>query len=79
MAHPRVLAADRHESLERIMEVITEHGDASKVERIFREPGQVEAKSSYIFAAMFEAFSEIVVEQEARISELESQLLATSK
>jgi hypothetical protein len=79
MAHPRVLAAARHQALTRTTEVISELGDAEKVERILREPGKVEAKSSYIFAAMFEALSEIVVEQEERIAELEGQLLATSK
>jgi hypothetical protein len=79
MAHPRVLAKARHEALARTTEVIASLGNAEKVERIFREPGQVEAKSTYIFAAMFEAFSEIVVEQESRIAELEGQLLATSK
>jgi hypothetical protein len=79
MTAPRVLAAERHKGLTRTTEVISELGNAEGVERILRESGKVEAKSSYIFAAMFEAFSEIVVEQEARINELESQLSVASK
>jgi hypothetical protein len=78
MASDRVLAAARHAALARTTEVISELGNAEKVERILREHGKVEAKSSYIFAAMFEAFSELVVEQEARINEIESQLSVAS-
>jgi hypothetical protein len=79
MAHPRVLATARHEALERTTEMLSEMGVAEKVERARREPGKVETNFSYIAAAILEALTEIVVEQEIRISELESQLVATSK
>ena len=79
MASARVLAAARHEALERTTERIAELGDAEKVARARREHGQVEANFSYIASAILAALSEIIAEQEARISELESQVLATSK
>jgi hypothetical protein len=79
MTAPSVLGAARHEALLRTTEVISELGDAEKVERARRERGQVEANFSYITAAMLEALAEIVADQEARISELEGQLLATTK
>jgi hypothetical protein len=63
MAAPRVPAKARQEALKR----------TPVVERVLGEPGKVETNSTHIFAAMFEALSEIVSDQEARISELESQ------
>jgi uncharacterized protein YceH (UPF0502 family) len=79
MTAPSVLGAARHEALERTTERLYEMGNVEKVERVLREPGQMEAKSSHLYAAMFDALTEIVFDQEIRISELESQLSVASK